>query len=152
MDREASTFETIFDLYKYIVITFNEHMCTHKGWRPVYPNNEEWSWVAKTKTMANELRYTLIRYVKYCSVNKTEIEVLSWNKPLNMLEQQNLNIRPVWSDFFYPATLFVVSSAYMYRLTYGIKIFIYFLMKLFLSLKRDDWYIFIFRTILVCLC
>lgn len=66
-----SKFETIFDLYKYIVITFNEHMCTHKSWRPVYPNNEEWSWVAKTKTMANELRHSLIRYVKYCLVNET---------------------------------------------------------------------------------
>ena len=29
-----------------------------------------------------------------------EVEVLSWNKPLTMLEQLNLNITPVWSYFF----------------------------------------------------
>ena len=39
--------------------------------RPVYANNEEWNWVAKTKTMANELRHSLVRYVKYCLVNET---------------------------------------------------------------------------------
>ena len=57
-----STFETIFDLYEYIVITLNEICVPTNDDVRFYPNNEEWSWDAKTKTMANGLRHSMISF------------------------------------------------------------------------------------------
>ena len=59
--EKHSTFETVFDLFEYIVITLNE-MCTHKWWLWFYSNNDEWSWDAKTNTMANELRHSMVSF------------------------------------------------------------------------------------------
>ena len=53
-----TSFETIFDLYEYIVITLNE-ICQPTNDVRFYPNDEEWSWDGKTKTMANGLRHTM---------------------------------------------------------------------------------------------
>ena len=57
-----SKVETIFDLYKYIVITFNEICVPTNDDVRFYPNNEDWSWDAKTKTMANGLRHSMISF------------------------------------------------------------------------------------------
>ena len=57
-----STFETIFDLYEYIVITLNEICVPTNDDVRFYPNNEDWSWDAKTKTMANRLRHSMISF------------------------------------------------------------------------------------------
>ena len=62
MDRKGhSTFETIFDLYEYVVITLDE-MCGPTNDDRFYPNNEIWNWDAKTKTMANGLRHTMTNF------------------------------------------------------------------------------------------
>ncbi|KXJ05465.1 52 kDa repressor of the inhibitor of the protein kinase [Exaiptasia diaphana] len=53
-----TSFETIFDLYEYIVITLNE-ICQPTNDVRFYPNDEEWSWDGKTKAMANGLRHTM---------------------------------------------------------------------------------------------
>lgn len=52
-----STFETIFDLYEYNVITLNEICVPTNDDVRFYPNNE-----AKTKTMANGLRHSTISF------------------------------------------------------------------------------------------
>ena len=56
-----STFETIFDLYEYIVITLNE-ICEPTNDDRFYQNNETWDWDAKTKTMANGLRHIMSNF------------------------------------------------------------------------------------------
>ena len=57
-----STFETIFDLYEYIIIPLNEICVSTNDDVQFYPNNEDWSWDAKTKTMANGLRHSMISF------------------------------------------------------------------------------------------
>ena len=56
-----STFETIFDLYECVVVTLNE-ICEPTNDERFYPNNEEWSWDAETKTKANGLRHTMTSF------------------------------------------------------------------------------------------
>ena len=53
-----STFETIFDLYECIVLTLDE-ICEPTHDERFYPNDEAWSWDAKTKTLPNGLRHTM---------------------------------------------------------------------------------------------
>ena len=57
-----STFETIFDLYEYIVIMLNEIDVPPNDEVRFYSNNEEWSWLAKTKTMANGMQHSMISF------------------------------------------------------------------------------------------
>ena len=57
VERHA-TFETIFDLYEFIVITLDQ-ICEPKDDGRYYPNGEIWSWDPKTKTLANGLRHTM---------------------------------------------------------------------------------------------
>lgn len=52
MDREAL----------HIVITLNEICVPTNDNIRFYPSNEEWSWDAKTKTMANGLRHSMISF------------------------------------------------------------------------------------------
>ena len=66
-----STYETIFDLYEYVVITLNE-MCEPTNDDRFYPNNKEWSWDAKTKTMANGLRHTMTSFGLVCAKKMLE--------------------------------------------------------------------------------
>ena len=53
VERHA-TFETIFDLYEFIVITLDQ-ICEPTDDDRYYPNGEIWSWDPKTKTLANGL-------------------------------------------------------------------------------------------------
>ena len=53
-----STFETIFDLYEYIVITLDE-ICDPTDDDRYYPNGEKWHVDVKSKTLANGLRHTM---------------------------------------------------------------------------------------------
>ena len=57
VERHA-TFETIFDLYEFIVITLDQ-ICEPTDDDRYYPNGEIWSWDPKTKTLANGLRHTM---------------------------------------------------------------------------------------------
>ena len=57
-----STFEITFDLYEYIVIILNEICVPTNDDVKFYPNNEDWSWGAKTKTRANGLRHSMISF------------------------------------------------------------------------------------------
>lgn len=54
-----STFETIHDLYQYIVITLDEICDPSDDDRFKCPEEETWAWDAKTRTMANGLRHTM---------------------------------------------------------------------------------------------
>lgn len=49
-------------MYEYIVITLNETCVPTNDDVRFYPNNEDWSWDAKTKTMANGLRHSMISF------------------------------------------------------------------------------------------
>ena len=57
-----STFETTFDLYEFIVIKLNEICVPANDDVRFFPSNEEWSWDAKTKAMANGLRHSMISF------------------------------------------------------------------------------------------
>ena len=54
VERHA-TFETIFDLYEFIVTTLDQ-ICEPTDDDRYYPNGEIWSWDPKTKRLANGLR------------------------------------------------------------------------------------------------
>ena len=57
-----STSETTFDLYENIVITLNEICVPANHDVRFFPSNDEWSWDAKTKAMANGLRHSMISF------------------------------------------------------------------------------------------
>ena len=58
-----STFETIFDLYEYIVVTLNE-ICEPTDDERFYSEDgiAEWNWDSETKTKANGLRHTMTTF------------------------------------------------------------------------------------------
>lgn len=75
-----TAFKTIFDLYKYIVKALNE-ICQPTYNESIYPNEEEWSWDSKTKTMANGLRHTTVDFGFIVSFMSAK-ELLEPMKPL----------------------------------------------------------------------
>ena len=56
-----STFETLYELYEYIVIPLNE-MCHPSNDESIYPDNECWNWDSETRTKANGLRHTFANF------------------------------------------------------------------------------------------
>jgi len=60
------TFETIFELYEYIVITLNEICCPSDDAR-FYPDDRSWNWDTETKTKANGLRHTFTNFAHIVS-------------------------------------------------------------------------------------
>ena len=56
-----STFETLFELYEYIVIALNE-ICHPSNDESIYPDNECWNWDSETRTKANGLRHTFTNF------------------------------------------------------------------------------------------
>lgn len=51
-----STFESIYDLYKYVVTTLDEICVPSEDERFECPGKESWDWDASTRTLANGLR------------------------------------------------------------------------------------------------
>ncbi|CAH3161656.1 unnamed protein product, partial [Porites evermanni] len=58
IDRH-STFETIYDLYEYVVSTLDEICVPSENERFECPGEESWDWDASTRTLANGLRHTM---------------------------------------------------------------------------------------------
>ena len=56
-----STFETLYELYEYIVIALNE-ICHPSNDESIYPDNECWNWDSETRTKANGLRHTFTNF------------------------------------------------------------------------------------------
>uniref|UniRef100_UPI00358F763F 52 kDa repressor of the inhibitor of the protein kinase-like n=1 Tax=Myxine glutinosa TaxID=7769 RepID=UPI00358F763F len=56
-----TAFETIFELYEYIVVTLDE-ICQPTTDERFYPHNEEWSWDTNTRTAANGLWHTMASF------------------------------------------------------------------------------------------
>ena len=54
-----STFETIYDLYEYVVTTLDEICVPSEDERFECPGEESWNWDATTRTLANGLRHTM---------------------------------------------------------------------------------------------
>ena len=54
-----STFETIYDLYEYVVTTLDEICVPSEDERFECPGEESWDWDASTRTLANGLRHTM---------------------------------------------------------------------------------------------
>ena len=52
-----SIFETLYELYEYIVIALNE-ICHLSNEKSIYPDNECWNWDSETRTKANGLHHT----------------------------------------------------------------------------------------------
>lgn len=57
-----STFETIYDLYEYIITTLDEICVPSEDERFGCPGEESWQWVSSTQTLANGLRHTMRRF------------------------------------------------------------------------------------------
>ena len=55
------TFETLFSLYEYIVITLNE-ICLPSDDDGFYDEGENWSWDPNTRSLANGLRHTFANF------------------------------------------------------------------------------------------
>ena len=56
-----STFETLYELYEYIVIALNE-ICHPSNDESIYPDNECCNWDSETRTKANGLRHTFTNF------------------------------------------------------------------------------------------
>ena len=54
-----STFETIYDLYEYVVTTLDEICVPSEDGCFECPGEESWDWDASTRTLANGLRHTM---------------------------------------------------------------------------------------------
>ena len=54
-----SAFETIYNLYEYVVTTLDEICIPSKDERFECPGEESWDWDASTQTLANGLRHTI---------------------------------------------------------------------------------------------
>ena len=52
-----STFETIYDLYEYVVTTLDEICLPSEDERFECPGEESWDWDASTRTLVNGLRH-----------------------------------------------------------------------------------------------
>ena len=56
-----STFDTILELYPYLVKTWIE-ICLPSNAEDLYPDGNDWSWDRETRTAANGLRHTFMNF------------------------------------------------------------------------------------------
>ena len=56
-----TTFDTILELYTYLIETWNE-ICYPSNCDKLYPDGSNWKWNSETRTAANGLRYTFVEF------------------------------------------------------------------------------------------